>query len=188
MIARAAIFILLALTVQPLQASELLNSFVNKDGEHYIIHLDMRIDADYDSVYEVLTDFSLMGQVNDSITHSELRESEGKKHLVFFVNEGCIWFICRKVRQLVTVSELGRGYILSEVQPEESDLSYGRVLWQLIDEGETTRVKYNADIVPDFWIPPFFGSNTFQKRMLEEGKKTVNGLEQLSSTLGINNE
>ena len=182
----ATLLLLLVLTTFELHGSELLNSSVREENKHFIIHLDMRIDADYDSVYEVLMDFNLMSQVNDSIIHSELRETGNKKHLLYFVNEGCIWFVCRKVRQLVTVTEMGRGYIVSETHPEESDLKHGKVLWQLIDEGETTRVKYNADMVPDFWIPPFFGSGTFQKRMLEEGKKTVNGLEQLSSPISNN--
>jgi hypothetical protein len=172
---------LLVLFHTPLSAGELLDSYVNEQDDHYVLHLDMRINASYDKVYAVLIDFSKMHAVNDSITESKLIESKGKVHKVHFVAEGCIWFFCKKVRQLVTVTELGKGFILSKTDPRQSDLSYGKTLWQLIDEGKTTRVKYNADYVPDFWIPPFFGPMIFKNRMLKEGKKTVNGIERLSA-------
>ena len=178
----------LALAQQHLQAGELLKAYVNEIDDHYILHLDMRVEADYDSVYEVLMDFSKMMEVNNSITSSKLLESDDKIHKLYFVSEGCIWFFCREVKQLVTVTEMGQGYIISETHPEESDLSFGRTLWQVIDDGETTRLKYNADFVPDFWIPPFFGSAIFQDRMLEEGKKTVHGIEKLSSPISNNDE
>ena len=179
---------LLVLFASPLLAGELLESYVNEQDDHFVMHLDMRIEADYDSVYEVLIDFRKMGQVNDSITSSTIIESKDKRHIVKFTTEGCIWFFCQTVKQLVTITKLGQGFILSETDPDESDLRYGKTLWQVIDEGETTRVKYNADFVPDFWIPPFFGSAVFQKRMLKEGKKTLDGIEKLSSPISNNNE
>ena len=162
-------------------SGELLKSYVNEQDDHYVLHLDMRIAAKFDRVYEVLMDFSKMAEVNDSIKSSELIESNGKTHKMRFQTEGCIWFFCRKVRQMVTVTELGQGYILSETHPKESDLRYGKALWQIINEGDNTRVKYNADFVPDFWVPPIFGPAIFQDRMLEEGKKTLNGIERLSA-------
>jgi hypothetical protein len=171
-----------------LYAGELLDSYVNEEDDHYVLHLDMRIAASYDAVYAVLMDFSKMAEVNDSIKSSELIESNGKKHKLRFVAEGCVWFFCKKVRQLVTVTELGQGYILSETDPGESDLRYGKTLWQIINEGETTRVKYNADYVPDFWVPPIFGPVIFQNRMLKEGKKTLNGIERLSSPVNTSRQ
>ena len=80
----------LALSLQHLHAGELLNAYVNEIDDHYILHLDMRVDADYDSVYEVLMDFSKMMEVNNSITSSRLLESDDKIHKLHFVSEGCI--------------------------------------------------------------------------------------------------
>jgi len=176
------------LTSLPLHAGELLHSYVNEEDDHFVLHLDMRINADVDTIYGVLMDFSKMHLVNDSIISSTLLESKKQKHQLHFITEGCVWFFCRKIKQLVTVTELGQGYIMSTTDPAESDLRYGRTLWQLIDEGETTRVQYNADYVPDFWVPPFIGSAIFQSRMLKEGKKTVNGLERLSAPASTANQ
>lgn len=160
-------------------AGEVLEAFVNHEDDHYVLHLDMRINGKSTAVYDVLTDFDNLHRVNDTIKFSERRESHGKVHQVYFVSEGCLLFFCRKVKQLVTVTELGKGFIMSNTDPEHSDLEYGRTLWQIIDEGSTTRIKYNSDYVPNFWVPPLFGTYFFKKRMLQEGQKTVNGIERL---------
>lgn len=161
-------------------AGELLESYVNFEDDHYLLHLDMRVDAESSDVYAVLLDFNNIPAVNDSIVYSKLLESNGREHRVQFDSEGCVWVICRRVMQVVTVTEMGNGFILSHTHPDESDLQYGKTLWQIIDEGETTRIKYNADYVPKFWVPPIIGPYFFQERMLEEGLKTLNGIETLA--------
>jgi hypothetical protein len=163
-------------------AGELLESYINYEDDHYLLHLDMRVEAHVHDVYAVLIDFNNIKDVNDTIVSSKLLESDGRVHRVQFESEGCVLFFCRTVKQLVTVTELGNGYIMSQTDPEQSDLSYGRTLWQVIDEGnDITRIKYNADYVPAFWIPPLIGPYIFQDRMLEEGLKTLHGIEMLAS-------
>jgi len=169
----------LILFAPALYAGEILSSYVDKIDDHYILKLDMRIEGEFDSVYEILTDFNHLGKVNDTITSSQLLESNGKTHKVQFINNGCVWFICQEIKQVVVVTELGNGYIMSEILPELSDLSYGRTLWQIMDEGESTRIKYHSDLVPDFWIPPFIGPSILQDRLLEESIKAINGVETI---------
>lgn len=162
-------------------AGELLESYVNFEDDHYLLHLDMRVESHMHDVYAVLIDFNNIKDVNDTIVGSQLLKTDGRVHRVQFMSEGCVWIFCRSVNQVVTVTELGSGYIMSQTDPELSDLSYGRTLWQVIDEGKTTRIKYDADYVPGFWVPPLIGSYLFQERMLEEGLKTLHGIEILAS-------
>jgi hypothetical protein len=161
-------------------AGELLKSEVKEVAEHFVLHLEMRIDADYDPVYDILVDFENLKELTETIKESELLESEDDVHVVRMRSEGCVLFYCQSVIQVTTVTELGRGYIKSIVDPELSDLSYGKVLWQIIEEDETTKIIYDADIVPDFWIPPLFGSYIFKSSLIEEAEKTINGIERVS--------
>ena len=142
-----------------------------------MLHLEMRIDADYDSVYSTLLDFENLKELTESIKESELLESKDDVHIVLMRSEGCVFIFCQSVTQVTTVTELGRGYIKSIVDPKKSDLSYGKVLWQIIDEDETTKIIYDANIVPDFWIPPLIGTYIFKNRLAEEVEKTINGIE-----------
>ena len=161
-------------------AGELIKSEVNDIGDHFVLHLEMRIDADAESVYDVLVDFNNIKYLNDSIKESELLKSVGLVHTVSMRSEGCVLFFCQSVTQVTTVTELDDGYIMSIVDPEQSDLSYGKTLWQVIEEeDETTKIIYNADIVPDFWIPPLIGTHIFKNRLAEEGEKTINGIERI---------
>jgi hypothetical protein len=163
------------------QAGELLDAHVNYEDDHYLVHMDMRVKGKRDAIYAVITDFDNITAVNDTIVYSKLLESKGKQHRVHFESEGCIWIFCRRVKQVVTVTEMANGYILSEVHPDESDVKYGRTLWHIIDEGKTTRIKYDADFVPDFWVPPLIGPMMIKQRMLIEGQKTINGIESLAN-------
>ena len=177
-----ASFIGISIFTSPLHAGELILADANETEGHYTLSLDMRIQGSHEDVYAVLIDFNNLPAVNDTVKSSQLLESNGKKHLVIYTSEGCVLIYCQTVTQLATVTELGRGYLMSEVDPSKSDLEYGRTLWQVIDEGETTRIKYNADYVPDFWVPPLIGDYIFQERMIEEGIKTVNGIEKIITT------
>jgi len=169
--------LLLALLYTHSHAGELIDAHVDRVGEHYTLHLDMRIEGHQKDVYAVLVDFKHIPLLNDSIKSSQLLESKGKVHRVQFETEGCVLFVCKRINQVVTVTELGDGYIMSVTDPAHSDLKYGKTLWQVIDEGKTTRITYNGEFVPDFWVPPLIGPILYKNRLLDEGKKTINGIE-----------
>lgn len=176
---RVALYLLVLFSACSSQAGELLNAFVDRREGHYLLHLDMRIQGKSDAVYRTLIDFNHLSLINDSIKSSQELEHKGRVHRVLTAVEGCVWIFCRRIKQVETVTELDGGYIMSVTDPSHSDLRYGRALWQVIDEGETTRIKYNADFVPAFWVPPLLGPMIFKRRLLEEGKKTINGIEHL---------
>jgi len=165
--------------MSPVKAGELLEYYVDEIDDHFLLHLDMRVSASHKEIKEVLLDFSTMPEVNDTVVESHLIESTGNQHKIYFVSKGCVWIFCETIKQLTMVTELDHGYIMSDVIADKSDLHYGRALWQLIDEGKTTRVIYNADYVPDFWVPPLIGSAIAKEKMLSEGSKTINGLERV---------
>lgn len=162
-----------------LHGGELIMADANETEGHYTLALDMRIRGSHRDVYAVLMDFNNLPAVNDTVISSELLESKGNQHRVKYISEGCVLFFCQTVAQVAMVTEMDGGYIMTKVDPALSDLKYGSTLWQVIDEGETTRIKYNADYVPDFWVPPIIGDYIFKERMIEEGIKTVNGIEKL---------
>jgi len=177
-ISTAALCLLLT---TPIQAGELLYSYIENNGDHYYLSLDMRVEGESSDIYRILTDFDHITDVNDTIVYSKLLKTEGKKHIVHTESEGCVWIFCQRVKQVAEVTELGQGFMMSITDAAQSDLAYGRTLWQVIDEGSTTRIKYNADYVPKFWVPPLIGTSIFKDRMLEEGKKTINGIEKLAA-------
>ena len=160
------------------QAGELLGANVERRDNHFLLDLNMRIQGKANDVYRVLLDFKHLPSLNDAIKSVQVLEHKGNVYRVRIDVEGCVWIFCRRVTQVQTVTALHYGYIVGIVDPAQSDFRYGRTLWPVIDEGKYTRVQYNADFVPAFWVPPVIGSYLFKRRMLEEGRKTINGIER----------
>lgn len=172
-----ALFFVLVLPTRVF-AGEVLHSFVDHDNGHFLLQLEMRIEADVDDVYDVLVDFNNIHRLNDSIKQSKWLESKGNENKVFTLVEGCIWFFCREVGQVQMTYELPNRYIVSETIPAESDMEYGRVLWHIHTQDGHTFISYSADFIPKFWVPPILGPWLMSKRLLEEGTKTINGIEE----------
>ena len=174
-----AIYLFALSSAQAFATGELISAMVEHQDEHYLLSLDMRIKGKADAVYRVLVDYNHLHLINDSITSSKELDSKGSVHRVHLVVRGCVWIFCRTVNQVQLITELSGGYIMFVTEPTKTDLRYGRGLWQVIDEGSTTRIKYNADFVPAFWVPPILGPVFFKRTLLKEGEKTINGIEHL---------
>ena len=182
-IARPAILAGLWLLQLPaLQAGELLDTHVEHVDDHYLIHIDMLIDADPQRVYACLTDYDRLDRLSPEITRSELLYANHPQYRVRVVTEGCIGPICRTVEQVQDVTELHNGYILVKVMPAMSDLRYGQNVWHIRAENGRTRVTYSADLVPDFWLPPIIGPLLFKQKLATESQNVINTLENLART------
>ena len=175
-------FLLVLVFASPVTlAGEVLDSHVGTHKEHYLLRIDMLIDAEPDRVRQLLTDYAHLDRLSPSITHSELLESSPPHFQVRLTTEGCVIFFCRELVQVQDVTELQNDYILVTVRPEMSDFSYGRNMWRIRTLAGRTRVTYSSDLVPAFWIPPLIGTSIFKNQLLEETRQLINNLEQLAN-------
>jgi hypothetical protein len=178
-----AIGLCLLLNNLPARAGEVIDHNIEFKDEHYVMDLDMRIEGGMPQVYAIILDFNNLTLLNDTIKLSEVVFSQNKVHTVRLESEGCVLFFCKQIKQIQLVTELGDGKIQSFTDPDESDLIFGAVQWQLTAEEGNTRIHYHSDYVPGFWVPPVIGPAIFKSRLLEEALKTVNGIEQRVKSL-----
>jgi hypothetical protein len=169
-------------SLQSALAGEVLDSHVGTHEEHYLLQIDMLIDADTDRVRQLLTDYAHLDRLSNSITRSELLESNAPHYRVRVTTEGCVIFFCRELVQMQDVTELNDGYILVKVLPEMSDFAYSRNMWRIRALNGRTRVTYSSDLVPDFWIPPLIGTSLFKHQLLEESRQVIENLERLANS------
>jgi hypothetical protein len=177
---RTFLFLLITLASVDCHAGQLLEARVKRYDGHYLLHLVMRIHARYPVVYKTLLDFKDLPKVNNTIKSARELSHKGQVYRVHMVIRGCVWIFCRTIQEEDVLTLLKHGYLMSITDPKHSDFYYGHVLWHIEDQGKTTLVTYNADFAPAFWIPPLFGPAIFKHRLLEEGRKTINGIERLS--------
>ena len=173
--------LVLVLSSQATLAGEVLDSHVGTHEDHYLLRIDMLIDADAERVRQLLTDYAHLDRLSHSITQSELLASNAPHFQVRITTEGCVLFFCRELVQVQDVTELQDGYILVTVRPEMSDFSYSRNMWRIRTLDDRTRVTYSSDLVPAFWIPPLIGTSIFKNQLLEETRQVIDNLERLAN-------
>jgi hypothetical protein len=138
-----------ALSVEAIDASL-------RDGV-YRVSLEARVDAPVDDVAAVLTDYAAYRSLDPRIRSSAvLPPTTQGTMLVRTVVYACAGLFCKNVERVERV-EQSDGELIATVIPDRSELKSGvtRTTWRAADEA--TRVTYEAEFVPDFWVPTIIG-------------------------------
>jgi hypothetical protein len=70
--------------------------------------------------------------------------------------------------------------IVAMVDPETSNFRYSRERWRLIPEKNGTRMLYDFEMEPDFWVPPLIGPYVMKKVLLDGGRDAIDRIEELA--------
>jgi hypothetical protein len=172
--------LLLWLFGSSLYAGELVHASVKHDDKRYIVEIEMLLDAGLAHVQRLLTDYDHLTRLNSAIRESNLIYSlDEHTHRVHVVAEACVSFFCKRISQVQDVEELPGGVIIATVVPEKSDFDYAHARWKISAEGLRTRISFNTDLKPSFWVPPLIGPLLIEKKLREETLATLEGLERL---------
>ena len=132
---------------------------ISEEAGNHRIRMVALIRAPAQSVYEVLTDYRHIYRLNPAITQSAILPSpHGGTIRVKTRMEGCIFFFCRDVDRVEEVRELDGGHLQAVIVPEYSDFTAGSADWHIQPFGDDSRIVYEAQVTPAFFIPPFIGS------------------------------
>lgn len=175
------ICILTFLLSNELESGQIDHMEVNHKAGVYRVDLDVVIDADFSSVYALVTDFERTQRLNTSIVTNELqRDAENQRWKRRLIIETCVLFYCFQVRQTEWI-EVNDTLIRTTVIPEESNLGPGGSTWEFIDLGAAqTRLRYISEKQPDFWIPPLIGPWLLKSKLRAEVLQTVENIEAIA--------
>jgi hypothetical protein len=122
--------------------------------EHrYHVQFEAVVQAPAAAVSRVLTDYASYAALDPAIRSSEVlgRTATGQVLLRTRIR-ACAAVFCRSVVRTEQVTEEG-GRLVAEVLPAASDLRRGVTRTQWREEGGRTRVWYQSDFEPAFWVP-----------------------------------
>ena len=88
---------------------------------------------------------------------------------------------CRKVERVDIVRTLPSGNLQAEIIPELSDFQSGLAKWKIIPKGDRSGLVYEANIEPDFYIPPFVGTFFVKNSLEDEFITTFDRVEIIAS-------
>ena len=162
-------------------AAELTDIEVAHEDGRYRLESTTIFDATQAQLYVVLTDYDQFEKFSSSFVEAENREADEQGRPQFYTRmEGCVLLFCKSYLR-VGYLELKPEYdIIAIVDPEQSNFKYSRERWQLIPEGERTKLVYEFEMEPAFWVPPLVGPYVIKKALRSGGKNAVNRIEALA--------
>ena len=151
----------------------------------YIIGLTAVLDARPDEVYRVITDYEHMDRLSDAFTGSRIlgQTEDGRKRTLLLIN-ACLLFFCFDSRMVQEVSEQDNLLVTSVVDASQSDFRYGTNRWRLVALPENrTKLIYNCEKEPAFWVPPVIGPWLIKHRMQTEMVEIIHRIEALAQNV-----
>ena len=174
--------LLLALPAVTLSAAEFSSLELVRDGDDYRVLAGVFIEAPAEGVFEVLTDYEGFPRLSSVFREGRVVEPiEDGRGVVYLHMKGCVLFFCREVEIVEFLEIEPYRRILAIVDPERSDLHYGRASWTLAPEEGGTLVTYELDMRPQFWIPPVIGPLIIKAALRYRGLRAARRLEALAS-------
>lgn len=179
-----AAILLLATTV----AAESIEQLeITHDGARYRLALSARLDAPAAASYRSFSDFSLLPQINNAVEKvSILPGAAAGATRVQTTVRVCVSFFCRRLQQVQDIRPLPGPQTMgleAVVLPALSNLRYGHAIWQMSECGTQTCLKFNAELEPDFWVPPLIGPWAIERAMRREAVQTAQGIERLANSV-----
>ena len=146
---------------------------VEKQGKRYQLLGVSIIQAPPEFIFNTLMDYDNFHRLASGIAETRFLEPEGPDELLAYTRiDSCVLFYCKSVEKVETVHATAFREIATEAIPERSDFVFNKSRWLLEDGDNGTRVTYQAEIEPDFWMPPLI-SKWVIKRKLQRSAELI---------------
>jgi hypothetical protein len=158
--------LLLCLQLPLTRAVDLAKLQVSESQGVYRINLVIQMQVPVHFVYGVLTDYRHIYRLDPAIVDSEILPSPDdgvvrvRTRLV-----DCIAFFCVEIDRVEDVRELEHGGLKATIVPTLSNFRYGHAEWRIVAQEDLTQLIYQAQLEPDFFIPPLIGSYFVKQKL-----------------------
>jgi hypothetical protein len=164
-----------------LTAGEVVNLAIREKQGEYQLELAMIMNAPFDDVRHVITDYVHIYRIDPSIVESQvLSAPDPSVTRVKTVINDCVLSFCRDILRVEDVREVGDDDIYAVIVPPLSDVRSGTAHWQIIPVGDKTRINYDMTLKPGFFVPPLVGSHLVEKRLQDETLICFNNIERIA--------
>ena len=160
-------------------AGEVVESSVTLDSGIYSVDVLVRIEAPLDVVFQAITDYDRLTEINASIVESYIVGTRGAdRYRVFTRVKFCVLFFCKQIRQVQDIVEYGPALVKATILPESSDFESGSASWDLAVADNVTYMQFSTEVDPSFWVPPLIGTWLIKREMIKQVQETAMYIEQ----------
>lgn len=162
-------------------AAEIVRAEFSHEGNRYRVDFEARISAQAASVRALLSDYDALARLSDTVIESRRLPASTGLPRVRIVQQACVLIFCRTLARVMSVESRPDGDVLALAEPQSSDFLDVGEQWQVMGESDETRVRYRAEFVPRFFVPPLIGPWLIKSRLREEIETTAVRVEQLGT-------
>jgi hypothetical protein len=173
------------LLARPALAYTLDDTSIQHSAGVYTVAFDMQLNADAARVRALMTDYDHLDRLSDIVVDSRVLDvlADGGKRIQLDVR-ACVWVFCRTVRRVQDVTAQDNGDLRTRVIPERSDFTHAVERWRIETTPTGTRIRYNAELQPSFFVPPLLGPYLMKQAIRREITSAAQHLEALAPVGG----
>jgi hypothetical protein len=162
-------------------AGQVLNMSAGDKHGLYHLALAMIVDAPFEDVHHVVTDYVHIYRIDPSIVESGIlgKPDASVTRVKTLVND-CVLFFCRNILRVEDVREVGADDIYTVIVPQLSNVRSGTSHWQILPMGARTRINYDMTLDPGFIVPPLIGNYIVEKKLKEETLICLSNIERIA--------
>jgi len=180
-VALGAFFTATLLTSSAAGAATIERLETTHTGKRYTLTFEVVLDAERDRIWRIMTDYEHLPRVSDVIESSRVLDTVDQNHHRVDVRlHACVLIFCKSMKKVVDIVARPENEIVVTGVPALSDFSYSVEHWQVSAEGAQTRLRYSAEMVPDFFIPPVIGPWLVKSFLQREIRATALKVEALA--------
>lgn len=154
---------------------------VSGDGGRYRVSFDATLDAPVDRARPYMLEPRQWPQLSEIVTEAHvLAPLADGGHIVHVTLSACVLFFCKTIQKLEEMRQLPDGDIVTSALPGRGDFHYARERWRVSGDAHRTRVQYDAEFVPAFFVPPVIGPYLLKRELEGLLSETARNLERLA--------
>lgn len=182
-------FWLLMCLAMPAPAAQVSAVQVTRHGSHFLIDMQIAIDAPAQAVFRALQDYAAMARYNPDLRSVRVEPTTAPDRVrLFTAVHTCVLIFCKTMHQeqiMTATASADGGALHAELVAGDFKGGYG--VWTVRPcptARATSCLSVRIELVPAFWVPPVIGPWVIRRKMDEEARRTSTGLERTALGFG----
>jgi hypothetical protein len=170
------------LGVRSARTAEVALAEVTHADGRYRVSFEARLAAEAGAVRALLFDYAHLDRLSPTVVASRLVPDPAGRGLgrLHLTQRACVLLFCRRLQRTMQVERGADGDTLTLVDGEENDFREAHERWQVVADGGAARVRFDAEYVPRFYVPPLVGPWLVRRHVLAALEDTAANAERLA--------
>lgn len=165
------------------QGAEVLDSSVTREQERYTLHTETVVRVPVSKVRALIMDYKNFPRLNADIERVEPMEQLDDGGIRMGVRSAvCILSICQHFDWVQDIRFLPDGDITMAIVPNQGDFQEGNGRWRFLPTDGGTRLIFDLDLTPKYWVPPLFGPWVMKRKLSDNAIEFAEGLETMANS------